>query len=156
MRPLTSSRPVWASCHRHGGQAGLGLALTFCCACGGGAASQPRVEPAQREVMSSEGGEADSERMDEIQRLCNRKAGTAVPSCWNDEYMRTRKKFEAQITLMLQINPGGRADEVRVVSTSTQSKELLDCLVREAKGWSYPEGKTPLFVNCSFFLRSSM
>lgn len=149
MRPCTSSRPVLAP-----PQAGAGLALVLCCACGGGA-SQPRVEPAQREVMSSEVA-ADPERLDEIQRLCNRKAGTAVPSCWNDEYMRTRKKFEAQITLMLQINPAGRADEVRIVSTSTQSKELLECLVREAKGWSYPEGKVPIFVNCSFFLRSSM
>lgn len=124
-------------------------------ACASGSASK-RGQGAAGDTASDEQQAIHQDRIDEITRLCARKANTAVVRCWNDEYMRTGKKFEAHVTLMIVVSPAGTAEQVRVVSSTARSRELEECLVQEARSWSYPEGKVSAPVNCSFFLRSSM
>jgi TonB family protein len=70
--------------------------------------------------------------------------------------MRTRKKFEAQVSLLIVVAPDGKAQEVKVVSSSAKSRDLETCLVEAARSWSYPEGKVAAPVHCSFYLKSSM
>src|SRR4051794_39956379 len=91
-------------------------------ACASGPAER-RAEGQAVPAMSSGDQSMQVDRIDEINRLCQRKAGIAVPRCWNDEYMRTGKKFEAQVTLMIVIDAGGRAEDVKVIG-STATKDL--------------------------------
>ncbi|MCS6915028.1 MAG: AgmX/PglI C-terminal domain-containing protein [Myxococcales bacterium] len=131
---------------------GSGLLLH---ACASGSASR-RNQGSAGEATSDEQQAIQQDRIDEITRLCARKANTAVVRCWNEEYMRTGKKFEAHVTLMIVVSPAGTAEQVRVVASTSKSKDLQECLIQEARSWSYPEGKVSAPVNCSFFLRSSM
>ena len=131
----------------------LGCGSLLGCASG---AAERRTDEVAAPQMSSADQAVQVDRLDEINRICQRKAGIAVPRCWNDEYMRTGKKFEAQVTLMIVVSAGGQAEDVKIIGSTTSSKELQKCITDEARGWAYPEGKVSAHVNCSFFLRSSM
>lgn len=137
--------------------AALGLPLVVAVVMGGCASGSAERRPqAAAPEQSSADQSIQLDRIDEINRLCQRKAGIAVPRCWNDEYQRTGKKFEAQVTLMIVVNAAGTAEDVKVIGSTAKSKELEACLMDQARTWSYPEGKVSVPVNCSFFLRSSM
>lgn len=130
---------------------------------GGGAVTQRRepATPAEAEQQQIQQG-VQQERVEEIERICSRKAASTVPRCWALEYEAAKdkvaaRKLEAQITLMIIVAPDGRAQEIKVVGRSGGGgKSLEDCLVEEARSWGYPEGKVAAPVYCSFYLKSSM
>ncbi len=125
--------------------------------CAGAAGEKAATATATNDETMAQQQAIQPDRIDEIRRICMRKANSAVPACWSREYERTHnQKMTAQVTLQIVVAPGGTAQEVRVIAEKGGSKELDQCLVDEAKSWTYPEGTMPAPVECTFFLQSSM
>lgn len=108
-------------------------------------------------ATSSATGTEDTDRMEEVRRVCSRKAASAMSRCWNQEFERTHnRKMEASIEVLIMVTPGGTAESVKVIGNAGGSKELAGCVAEEAQSWTYPEGKNATPVNCRFLLRSTM
>lgn len=123
--------------------------------CSGGAAEKPAAASSADQIAQQQAIQPD--RIEEIRRICTRKAGSAVPRCWSSEYDRTHnRKYTAQVTLMIVVAPEGQATDVQVIAREGTTPELEKCLIDEARAWTYPSGSVPAPVNCSFFLQSSM
>src|SRR5215210_7693601 len=91
------------------------MLLPWMLSCAEGAAVQRSrpVSAAESEQQQVQMG-VQQDRMDEIQRICSRKASSTIPRCWAVDYERApdklaARKIEAQITLMIMVGPDGRA-----------------------------------------------
>lgn len=97
---------------------------------GSGTTTEPTGDPA---TMVS------AETMDEIQRLFQRK-GVAVSHCLaivvdNKELP---KNSHGKITLEVTIGTSGKADAVKVIKASLESKALTDCVIDRVKEIGFP------------------
>jgi TonB family protein len=97
------------------------------------------------EPVANQGGEqVPPEKMDEINRNLERKRpvmsrclGIAVD---NKELP---KNSRGKVTLEIVISPSGKADNVKVVRSSLESKTLNECLINHVKEISFPELPKP-------------
>src|SRR5437870_4315678 len=84
------------------------------------------------------------EKMDEIERLLVRKSNL-MSKCLavavdNKELP---KNSHGKIALDITISPAGKADSVKVIKTSLESKSLSDCVVAHVKEIQFPELPKP-------------
>lgn len=157
-RPLTAPRSAWL--------AGSALLASLVGCSAGTQEARPSGQGGSvgGAAVTAEGGGAPApagtdeiDRMEEVRRVCARKASSAMARCWNQEFERTRnRKLEAQVEVLIMVSPGGTAESVKVIGNAGGSKELEACVAEEVRGWTYPEGRTATPVNCRFFLRSTM
>jgi hypothetical protein len=103
--------------------------------------------------------ENTEERGEEVRKVCNRKAQTSsdMSRCWMSESERRgAKKFEAEIKIMLLVSPDGKAQEVNVLNSTPEFKDLESCIVDVVKSWDFPSGQTVAPAQCNFLLRPLM
>lgn len=132
-----------------------------------GCAEEPKqVRPTPRPYQAAPQTSTDTptventeERGAEIRRVCNRKAQTSsdLSRCWMAESeRRNAKKFEAELKLSLLVSPEGRAQEVTVINSNADYKDLEACIVDIVKSWDFPSGQTMAPAQCNFLLRPLM
>lgn len=103
--------------------------------------------------------ENSEERGEEVRKVCSRKAQTStdISRCWMEESERRgAKKFEVEVKLMLLVSPDGRAQEINVLNSNADFKQLEACVIDAVKGWSFPTGQTVVPAQCNFYLRPMM
>jgi len=116
--------------------------------CGGGKhadTTPPGGSTTGGEQAEHQGGEqVPPEKMDEINRDLERKRpvmsrclGIAVD---NKELPKNSK---GKVTLEIVISPSGKADSVKVVRTTLESKTLNECLINHVKEIAFPELPKP-------------
>lgn len=84
------------------------------------------------------------EQMDEIEQLLNRKAGI-MSRCLaiavdNKELP---KNSHGKITLDIQIQPSGKADPIKVIKASLESKALEECVIGHVRSIQFPAVPKP-------------
>ncbi len=69
-----------------------------------------------------------------------------VSQCYGNAITNRELKEDAKgrIRLALHVLPGGRAEDVRVVETTLQSKPVEDCVVKLVQSWTLPSPDRPL------------
>jgi TonB family protein len=81
------------------------------------------------------------ERRDAIERLFARKAAE-LQSCWSDEYERNHnRKLEGDVTVGLQITPSGQPQDVKILHTSLNNRDIETCVVHAVSSWNFPDGQ---------------
>jgi len=116
--------------------------------CGGGKhadTTPPGGGTAGGEQAERQGGEqVPPEKMDEINRSLERKRpvmsrclGIAVD---NKELP---KNSSGKVTLEIVISPNGKAEDVKIVRATLESKTLNECLINRVKEISFPELPKP-------------
>ena len=107
--------------------------------CGGG-----QQEPASPggEAGEEQGGDSDAklipeEKYDEITATFDSKTGS-VSRCHAEGDQTGDPEGKGHVTVRLIINPDGHTSEVSVMETSFKSAKVGDCVVRLAKGWTFP------------------
>jgi outer membrane biosynthesis protein TonB len=69
-----------------------------------------------------------------------------VSQCYGNAITNRELKEDAKgrIRLALHVLPGGRAEDVRVVETTLNSKAVEDCVVKLVQSWTLPSPDRPL------------
>jgi hypothetical protein len=121
------------------------LAVVGCASSGG---EQRRTTTAATESGDSSSPEAISpERQDAIERLFTRKA-TELQDCWTREYEKTHnRKIEGDVTVALEIQPSGSAQNVRILKSTLNNADIESCVTAQIGGWSFPEGQSTVPYN---------
>ena len=95
------------------------------------AAAQPEGE--------TTGAGVTPEQNDAIDALFKRKA-QELQSCWQDEYEKNHdRKLEGNITVGLTVTPSGRPQNVRILQSSMNNKDVEGCIVKAVAAWGFPE-----------------
>lgn len=104
----------------------------------GGTASQAE------QAASQDGEMVPPEKMDEVNRLLERKRAI-MSRCFATavDNKELPKNSSGQITLELVIAPGGKADMVKIVRATLESKTLNECVIRHIKDTQFPELPKP-------------
>ena len=119
------------------------VAAALVAGCGGKqkADSTPGDGVASAGDAKSSGGEMVSpETMDEINRSLARKR-TVVSRCLAlaVDAKELPRNSAGKITLEIIISPGGKAETVKVVRATLESKMLSDCVIRHVQDIQFPE-----------------
>lgn len=127
------------------------LVVLAAAACGGGkkgGATTPDPDTGGGgggEVANTGGGGGGNdmvspEAMDEIQRLFQRR-GNAVSRCLSFaiDNKDLPKNSKGRVTLGVTISKGGRADDVKIIKASIDSKSLNECVISRVKEIQFPE-----------------
>jgi len=131
------------------------LAVVFA-ACGGGKkgdttpTSGPECtgdfcgNPIDDQPTTTGGPIVNSDTADQIQRRFERR-GTAVSRClaFVVDNKELPKNSHGKITLSVTISPSGRAEEVKVLKATLDSKSLNDCVIDRVKEIEFPELPKP-------------
>ena len=131
-----------------GKQALLGaVVFAALAACGGKkGTTTPQDESAgtlggpHNDAPDQSGSMVTPEKMDEIAQLLNRKAGI-MSRCLavavdNQELP---KNSHGKITLDIIITPGGKADPIKVIKATLESKALEACVIGHVKSIQFPQ-----------------
>src|SRR5262249_13849480 len=120
---------------------GVVLALLVA-GCAEQSSSGPKPMTAAEETpTTSQEMTVSEERRDAIERLFARKAG-GRPSCWTDEYEKTHnRKLEGDLTIGLNVTPSGAPQEVKILHTSLNNRDVESCVVHAVSSWNFPEGQ---------------
>jgi hypothetical protein len=96
------------------------------------------------QAASQDGDMVPPEKMDEVNRLLERKR-TIMSRCFATavDNKELPKNSSGQITLELVIAPGGKADMVKIVRATLESKTLNECVIRHIKDTQFPELPKP-------------
>jgi hypothetical protein len=112
----------------------------------GGCASQQseqRAQPAtggDSQVSSTDPNAVDPERHDAVERTFARKT-TELQDCWTREYEKNHdRKLEGDLTIQLNVRPDGKAGDVKVVHTTLNNADIINCVQHMVGGWDFPEG----------------
>jgi hypothetical protein len=129
-----------------------GLVLAALAACGGKQTAEPAVPAGGTSAGGASGAQAGGqsgemvppETMDEINRSLDRKRNI-VSRCLaiavdNKELPRNSA---GKITLEIVIAPGGKAESVKVVRATLESKTLADCVIHHVQEIQFPELPKP-------------
>jgi hypothetical protein len=120
-------------------------------ACGG---HKPAAETAEAEPMERSSGpinDSDSattmvppEKMDEINNLLARKQ-QIVSRCLATavDAGELPKNARGRITLEIVISPAGRADSIKVVKKTLESKSIEDCVIAHVRQIQFPDLPKP-------------
>ena len=79
------------------------------------------------------------EKFEEIDAFFRGKTSTLQFDCYNPEVEKTGKKYQGYVSLLVVVVPGGKAGDVKVVSSSIKSEGIEQCIVAAAKGWEWPD-----------------
>jgi hypothetical protein len=98
----------------------------------------------QAEQAAPQGEMVPPEKMDEVNRLLERKR-TIMSRCFATavDNKELPKNSSGQITLELVIAPGGKADVVKIVRATLESKTLNECVIGHIKNTQFPELPKP-------------
>jgi hypothetical protein len=108
---------------------------------GGGGASEAgggeRAEPAGNEMVAPE-------KIDEVNRLLDRKA-TIMSRCLSIaiDNKELPKNSRGKITLEIVIAPAGKAESVKIVRSTLESRTLGDCVIGHVREIQFPELPRP-------------
>jgi hypothetical protein len=95
------------------------------------------------ETATPEGG-ISPERQDAIERMFARKTAE-LQDCWAKEYDKTHnRKLEGDISISLEIQPSGSAQNVRILKSTINNPGIESCVQASVGNWSFPEGQTPV------------
>jgi hypothetical protein len=98
-------------------------------------------ESGSGETATPEGG-ISPERQDAIERIFARKA-TELQDCWTKEYDKNHnRKVEGDISVSLEIQPSGSAQNVRILKSTINNAGIESCVTASIGNWSFPEGQT--------------
>ena len=75
--------------------------------------------------------------------LFKRKMQQIQYTCYNKEVERTGKKFEGNLTLSIVVQPGGKANPVKITESSVKSPEMEACVIEDVKSWEWPDVPSP-------------
>lgn len=123
------------------------MVMTFV-ACGGKKAStttpddtsdQEQAE-ADRTQDASEASMVPPEKMEEIQRILERKQ-RIMSRCLADavDAKELPKNSRGKVTLEIVISPSGSPDQVKVINSTLESAKLTDCVIGHIKTMQFPE-----------------
>jgi TonB family protein len=121
------------------------IAMLLAAACGGKKKNTTTPEPDPGEnanvgTSSSNSSMIPGDKIDEIQRLLERRRET-VSRCLtfaiNNKDL--PKSARGRVTLAITVTPSGKADAVKVLKSSIDSKSLNDCVVGKVKETVFPE-----------------
>jgi len=116
--------------------AGLAVALVGACA----TENKETRTGTNRPAGDKQAATVTAEQNDAIDALFRRKA-PALQRCWQEEYERTQnRKVEGDLSLQMVISTGGKANDVKVLTSTINSPPIEKCVVAEVTGWSFPEG----------------
>ena len=121
----------------------VGALVLTGCAGSSGEQRQPTTTAAGEGggTASPEGG-VSPERQDAIERVFARKA-TDLQDCWTKEYERNHnRKVEGDISVSLEIQPSGNAQNVRILKSTINNAGIESCVTASIGNWSFPEGQT--------------
>ncbi|MBX3161292.1 MAG: AgmX/PglI C-terminal domain-containing protein [Deltaproteobacteria bacterium] len=126
----------------------LVVLVVLAAACGGGkkkgGSTTPEPDTGGGGEVANPGGTGDdmvpAEAMDEIQRLFQRK-GNAVSRCLSFaiDNKDLPKNSKGRVTLGVTISKAGRADDVKIIKASIDSKSLNECILGRVKEIQFPE-----------------
>ena len=104
---------------------------------GGGGDSEPTAQ-------EGGGGMVPPEKMDEVNRDLEHKQ-PIVSRCLSSaiDVGELPKSSRGKVTLEIVISPAGRADSVKVVRATLQSKTLDECIISRVKEIQFPELPKP-------------
>jgi hypothetical protein len=121
------------------------MSLLILGACGGGGKKQDTTpEPDVAQPDQSDGNMVAPDTADEIQRLFDRKR-PAVSRCLSMaiDSKELPKNSRGKVTLAVTISRAGRAEEVKVIKASLESKALEDCVIGKVQEIQFPEVPSP-------------
>jgi hypothetical protein len=112
----------------------------------GGCASQSQGQRAQpttandSQQSSTDPNAVDPERNDAVERTFARKT-TELQDCWTREYEKNHdRKLEGDLTIQMNVLPDGRASDVKIVKTTLNNADIINCVQRAVGTWAFPEG----------------
>jgi len=126
----------------HGWLAALALGIV---ACGGGDKHADTTPPPSGEAAAPTGDvQVPPEKMDEINRSLERKR-PIMSHCLaiavdNKELP---KNSAGKVTVELVIAPGGKAESVKIVRASLESKTLAECVIKHVQEIQFPDLPRP-------------
>jgi len=119
--------------------------VVLAAACGGKKSGsttvdETRSEPTEAQPTDNSANMVPPEKMDEITQLLDRKR-TIVSRCLaiavdNKELP---KRSRGKVTLDIVISPSGKADTVKVINATLESKSLTDCVIGHVRDIQFPE-----------------
>lgn len=128
------------------------LGAVLLAACGGGKKGDTKPTDSSAgtlggphtDAADQSGRMVSPEKMDEIERMLTRKGGimsrclaTAVD---NKELP---KNSHGKITLEIVISPSGKADSIKVIKATIESKSVEECVIGHVKTIQFPELPAP-------------
>jgi TonB family protein len=132
----------------------LAAAATSLAGCGGSneESRSGGTTAAQEEGATTGEGAIPPEAFEEIDRFFKGKAAKLQFTCYNPVAEKTNKKYEGSINVQMMVEPGGRVDEVKVVTSSIGSPPIEECVVKEIRSWSWPSvpGRAPYAGTVTF------
>lgn len=113
-------------------------------ACGGGDRPAATTPPPAQPAATDSADFVPPEKMDEINRSLERKR-PIMSHCLaiavdNKELP---KSSRGKVTLEIIIAPGGRAETVKIIKASLESKTLADCIIKHVQEIQFPELPKP-------------
>ena len=120
--------------------------VVLAAACGGGkkggstTVDETRGEPTEAQPTDNSANMVPPEKMDEITQLLDRKR-SIVSRCLaiavdNKELP---KRSRGKVTLDIVIAPSGKAETVKVINATLESKSLTDCVIGHVRDIQFPE-----------------
>jgi hypothetical protein len=115
--------------------------------CGGKQANPMQVEETAADnepAAHPRSGQVPPEKMDEINRDLERKRAV-ISRCIAQavDNKELPKNSSGKVTIELVIAPGGKADSVKVVRATLQSKTLHECVINHVKDIQFPDLPKP-------------
>ncbi|MBS1117841.1 MAG: hypothetical protein H6Q90_69 [Deltaproteobacteria bacterium] len=112
-------------------------------ACGGkkhGEPTTPDQGDGQTSTAASDPTMVTADQMDDIQRMFVRKAN-AVSRCLSVaiDSKDLPKNSRGKVTLGVVISPNGKANDVKVIKATLESKALNECVMEKVKEIQFPE-----------------
>jgi hypothetical protein len=112
----------------------------------GGCASQsqeqraPSTGGSQEQSSAVDPNAVAPERQDAVERTFARKTAD-LQDCWTREYEKSHdRKLEGDLTIQMNVQPNGKATDVKVVKTTLNNADVVNCVQQMIGGWDFPEG----------------
>jgi hypothetical protein len=122
---------------------GMAVALVaggfvFGCATGGGGGGGQERARREPEVNPETGG-IPPDKQAEIQLILQQR-DTSTRRCYNEVLNEKHDRaFKGNVSVLLTIDPSGKAKEVQVIKSTLNSKEVHDCLIEKIKDFEFPQ-----------------
>jgi len=129
---------------------GLIAVVVAAAACGGGKKGESttvddtRSEPTEAQPTDNSANMVPPEKMDEITRLLDRKRGI-ISRCLSIavDNKELPKNSRGKVTLDIVIAPSGKAETIKVINTTLESKSLTDCVIGHVRDIQFPDLPKP-------------
>lgn len=118
--------------------AGVLVSMFSALGCATSSGGEERVTVVRPEEKAAETGGIPPDKQAEIQLLLQQRNPSTL-KCYNDVLAEKHDRaFKGRVTVLVTLEPSGKASNVTIVKSTLNNQEVHDCLVNKLKEFEFP------------------